>query len=121
MRSDHHASTTWAPLGRTATVTVTGQRFGTNMLSAVNAQGPFHFLAHPGRVDAGVFIAFLNGLLTDINSPVFLVVDGHSIALKKLSFNESSNCTRVDKKMLLAKAIFEGAFLPPSIAIILIK
>lgn len=77
--SDHPAGTTGAPLGRTPTLTVTGQRFGTHRLSAVTAQGQFHFMVHPGRVDAEVFIAFLDGLLKDIGAPVFLVVDGHGI------------------------------------------
>lgn len=34
MRSDHHAGTTWSPLGRTPTVATTGRRFGTHMLCA---------------------------------------------------------------------------------------
>jgi transposase len=43
IRSDHHAGTTWAPVGQTPVVKATGARFGLNMLSAVNALGlPLH-------------------------------------------------------------------------------
>lgn len=79
MRSDHHAGTTWSPMGRTPTVATTGRRFGTNMLSAVAPNGAFHFMLHDGRVTAEVFVEFLRRLLHDANAPVFLVLDGHSI------------------------------------------
>jgi len=79
MRSDYHAGTTWAPIGRTPSVPSTGQRFRVNMLSAVGADGQFHFLLHEGRVTAEVFIDFLERLLHDCDRPVFLIVDGHSI------------------------------------------
>lgn len=79
MRSDYHAGTTWAPIGRTPTVTTTGQRFSVNMLSAVSADGQMHFMLHQGRVTAEVFITFLERLLHDIKQPIYLVLDGHSI------------------------------------------
>ncbi len=39
IHSDHHAGTTWAPIGQTPVVKATGARFGFNMLPAVNASG----------------------------------------------------------------------------------
>jgi hypothetical protein len=39
MRSDDHAGTTWAPVGRTPVVAATGDRFGVHLLSAVTARG----------------------------------------------------------------------------------
>ena len=93
MRSDHHAGTTWAPMARTPTVSTTGQRFGLNMLSAVAADGHFHFMVHEGRVTAEVFIDFLERLLHDADRPVFLVVDGHSIHKARIvrAFVEAQN------------------------------
>ena len=77
IRSDYHAGTTWAPVGRTPVVKATGARFSLNMLSAVSAQGALRFMVHEGTVNAGVFIEFCKRLLRDADGPVYLVVDGH--------------------------------------------
>ena len=44
IRSDYHAGTTWAPVGRTPVVQRTGARYSMNMLSAVTAQGALRFM-----------------------------------------------------------------------------
>lgn len=77
IRSDYHAGTTWGRVGRTPVVKSTGERYGLNMLSAVNAQGHFRFMTVNGSVNATVFIDFLERLLTGMERKVFLVVDGH--------------------------------------------
>jgi transposase len=77
IRSDYHAGTTWAPVGRTPVVRATGARFSVNMLSAVSAQGALRFMIHEGTVNAAVFIDFCKRLLRDADGPVYLVVDGH--------------------------------------------
>ena len=77
IRSDYHAGTTWAPVGRTPTVRATGARFSLNMLSAVSAKGALRFMVHEGTVNAAVFIDFCKRLLRDHPGPVYLVVDGH--------------------------------------------
>src|SRR4051794_28979759 len=77
VRSDYHAGTTWAPVGRTPVVKATGARFSLNMLSAVSAQGALRFMIHEGTVNATVFIDFCKRLLRDHDDPVYLVVDGH--------------------------------------------
>ena len=77
IRSDYHAGTTWAPIGRTPIVRTTGARFSLNMLSAVSAQGALRFMIHEGTVNAAVFIDFCRRLLRDADGPVYLVVDGH--------------------------------------------
>ena len=73
----YHAGTTWAPVGRTPVVKVTGARFSLNMLSAVSAQGALRFMIHEGTVNAMVFIDFCKRLLRDADGPVYLIVDGH--------------------------------------------
>ncbi|MER6760044.1 MULTISPECIES: IS630 family transposase [Amycolatopsis] len=77
IRSDYHAGTTWAPVGKTPVVANTGARYSVNMLSAVSAQGALRFMLHDGAVNAAVFIEFCTRLLHDAAGPVFLVVDGH--------------------------------------------
>ena len=77
VRSDYHAGTTWAPVGRTPVVRATGARFSLNMLSAVSAQGALRFVIHEGTVNATMFVDFCKRLLRDHDGPVYLVVDGH--------------------------------------------
>jgi len=93
MRSDYHAGTTWAPVGETPVVSVTGQRFSLNMLSAVSPQGAFRFMLHDGSVNSEVFVEFLKRLLIGMDRPVFLIVDGHpahrSKAVKRFVENQN--------------------------------
>ena len=84
IRSDHHAGTTWAPVGKTPVVKATGARFGLNMLSAVNAKGHFRFMTVDGTVNASVFREFLRRLIARMDRKIFLVVDGHPTHKAKL-------------------------------------
>jgi transposase len=77
IRSDYHAGTTWAPVGRTPVVKATGARHSLNMVSAVTAQGKLRFATYTGGFTAATFIDFCNRLLADTGHPVYLVVDGH--------------------------------------------
>ena len=79
VRSDFHAGTTWAPVGRPPTVKTTGRRYGLNLISAVSARGDFRFMVQEGNVTAEVFIEFLKRLLRGAEQPIILVVDGHPI------------------------------------------
>lgn len=75
LRSDHHAGTTWAPVGQTPVVSATGQRKTVSMLSAITTTGALHFDLVLGTVDSTVFIDFCRKLLTDDGGKVFLIVD----------------------------------------------
>jgi transposase len=77
VRSDHHAGTTWAPIGRTPVVRTTGARHSVNLVSAVTAQGALRFACYEGKFTSETFIDFCKRLLHDTDRPVFLVVDGH--------------------------------------------
>src|SRR5918912_3911318 len=83
VRSDYHAGTTWAPVGKTPTVTATGARFGLNMISAITAKGALRFAVLAGTLTAAGFIDFLHRLLHDAEhagaGPVFCIVDGHPV------------------------------------------
>jgi transposase len=84
IRSDHHAGTTWAPIGKTPVVKATGARYATNMISAVSAQGSFRFMTVQGGINATVFCSFLKRLIAGMDKKVFLVVDGHPAHKAKL-------------------------------------
>jgi transposase len=77
LRSDYHAGTTWAPVGRTPVVKATGARHSLNMISAVTAQGLLRFATYTGSFTAALFIDFCKKLIRDTAGPVYLVVDGH--------------------------------------------
>jgi transposase len=83
VRSDYHAGTTWAPVGRTPVVATTGDRFGVNLISAVTAKGALRFAADDGHLNGPVFIDFCRRLLHDAKGPVFLVLDGHPVHRSK--------------------------------------
>jgi transposase len=77
IRSDYHAGTTWAPVGRTPVVKTTGARFSVNMVSAVTPKGALRFAVHDEKFTAKLFIEFCKRLLHDTDGPVYLIVDGH--------------------------------------------
>ncbi len=77
VRSDYHAGTTWAPVGRTPVVKATGARHSLNMISAVTAQGLLRFSTYTGSFTAATFIEFAKKLLADTDQGVYLIVDGH--------------------------------------------
>lgn len=78
VRTDHHAGTTWAPVGVTPVVTATGERRSVQMVSAVSAQGALHFDVFQGRMNSDRFIEFLAKLLDSIPGKIFLILDGAS-------------------------------------------
>lgn len=77
IRSDFHAGTTWAPIGRTPVVKQTGQRFSLNMISAISPKGQLRFMVTRNRIGASVFVQFLKRLMPGCGKPIFLIVDGH--------------------------------------------
>lgn len=79
VRTDHHSGTTWAPVGQTPVVRVTGERGGLNMISAVSPRGALMFDLFFGRFNADVFVGFLKKLMHDAPGPVFLVLDNLSV------------------------------------------
>jgi len=84
IRSDYHTGTTWAPVGETQVVAVTGRRFSFNMISAVSPRGDFRFMIHEGSVTAPTFKEFLTRLMIGASKPIFVIVDGHPIHKSKL-------------------------------------
>jgi transposase len=93
VRSDYHAGTTWAPVGKTPVVTTTGARFSVNMISAISAKGALRFSIIEGTLTAPKFIEFCKRLLHDASGPVFLILDGHPVHRAK-AVREFADSTR---------------------------
>ena len=79
VRSDYHSGTTWAPKGKTPVVRTTGARHSLNLVSAVSAKGIMRFMTVKGKMTADRFIEFLERLLKNQKTPIFLIVDGHPV------------------------------------------
>jgi transposase len=79
VRTDHHAGTTWAPVGQTPVVVTTGERKSVNMVSAVSPRGELRFRVQEGKMNAAKFIEFLKALLGSVEGKIFLIVDGHPV------------------------------------------
>ena len=77
VRSDYHAGTTWAPVGKTPVVKTTGARYRVNMVSAISPRGEMRFMVVDGRMNGERFRDFLKRLMHGASKPVFLIVDGH--------------------------------------------
>jgi len=75
-RTDHHAGTTWAPVGQTPVVIGTGKRQSIGMVSAISVRGAMHWMVFVGSMNSELFIEYLRRLLHDIKGKIFLVVDG---------------------------------------------
>lgn len=79
LRSDHVAGRSYAPIGRTPLIVVSGNRFGCNMISAITNRGKLHFMVFRGRFTAPVFLKFLQRLVRQVGRLLFLIVDGHPV------------------------------------------
>ena len=79
MRTDYHAGTTWAPIGQTPVVVGSAVRHAVKMVSAIGQRGELSFQVHEGSMNAERFLEFLQAILHDFDTPVFLVVDGSSV------------------------------------------
>jgi hypothetical protein len=92
IRSDYRSGTTWAPKGETPIIRTTGARFKINMLSAISAKGELRFMLTEKGTSAEVFIEFLKRLIHGVDTPIFLLLDGHPVhhSVKVREFVEST-------------------------------
>jgi transposase len=77
MRSDHAVGRSYAPVGQTPTIRMTGKRFGCNMISAITNRGTLNFMVFRGRFNTSVYLNFLQRLVRQARRKVFLIADGH--------------------------------------------
>ena len=84
VRTDHHAGTTWAPVGETPVVRDSGTRVAVKMISAISQRGMLRFQVHVGSMNGDRFIEFLKSLMKSVEAKkIFLIVDGSSIHKSK--------------------------------------
>lgn len=83
LRTDHHAGTTWGPVGQTPVVIKTGERKSISMISAISPRGELRFRVQEGSMNADRFIDFLKALLSTVGGKVFLILDGHPVHRSK--------------------------------------
>ena len=83
LRSDPISGTCFAPLGKTPVVRATGQRFGCNMISAITNRGALSFMVFEGKFQNPVFIEFMKRMLKQVQSKIYLIVDGHPVHRSK--------------------------------------
>ena len=84
VRTDYHAGTTWAPIGQTPAVISSAVRHSVKIVSAIGQRGELSFQVHEGSMNAQRFIEFLQSVLHDVDTPVFMVVDGSSVHKAKI-------------------------------------
>jgi transposase len=75
---DHHAGTTWAPIGKTPVVKFTAKRESIGMISAISMRGKMSWMIFEGSMNSARFIDFLKELILDVKGKIFLVVDNVS-------------------------------------------
>lgn len=85
LRSDHIAGTSFALVGKTPVVRATGQRFGCNMISAITNRGYLAFMVFHGKFDARLFVSFMQRLIKQATTKIYLIVDGHPVHRSKIA------------------------------------
>jgi transposase len=83
-QSDAPLGRTYGLKGETPVVQTSGQRQSLNVISAINARGEFWAATYTSKLNAELFVVFLEGFMRCQNGKVFLVVDGHPAHKAKL-------------------------------------
>jgi len=93
VRTNYHAGTTWAPVGKTPVVAGSGRTRSISMVSAVSPRGELHFQVYESGIRQEEFIEFCKMLIADVGRPVFLIVDNSQVHRAKIlkAYAEESN------------------------------
>lgn len=84
VRTNYHAGTTWAPVGKTPVVSGSGRTRSISMVSAVSPRGELHFQIHEAGIKQEEFLEFCKSLVADIGRPVFLIMDNSQVHRAKI-------------------------------------
>lgn len=79
VRTNYHAGTTWAPVGKTPVVQGSGKTRSISMVSAVSPRGELHFAVQDEGIDRYDFLDFSKKLIEDAGRPVFLIMDNSTV------------------------------------------
>jgi transposase len=84
VRTNYHAGTTWAPVGKTPVVTGSGEKRSISMISAISPRGELHFQVHEMGIKQEEFLEFCKMLVADAGRPVFLIMDNSQVHKAKI-------------------------------------
>ena len=79
LRSEHQTGTTWGEKGKPPVVKQSGKRISCSMVSAITNQGKLAFMVYSERLNAGMFVKFLERLVKHQPQKVFLILDRYSV------------------------------------------
>ena len=77
--ASYHVGTTWGMRGKTPQVELNGARYRISMLGAIGADGRLHYELHEGTSTSETFIGFLQAILDETGSKIFIITDNLSI------------------------------------------
>jgi len=77
IRSTSQVGRTWGVIGQTPEVEGTCERFGVNLISAIDVNGDIHYGIETGTITGGVVVEFLKILVRAEERPISLLLDGH--------------------------------------------
>ena len=103
IRNDDQCCRGYAPKGKTPVLTTNGQRFRTNMVSAISNQGKIHFMIYQEKMNADVFIRFLNNLIEDTKKKLVVIVDNlrvHHSKIVKAWLDDKENKKKISVHFL---------------------
>ena len=84
VRTNYHAGTTWAPIGKTPVVAGSGRARSISMVSAISPRGELHFEVHESGIRQEEFLDFCKMLVADVGRPVFLIIDNSQVHRAKI-------------------------------------
>jgi transposase len=84
VRTNYHAGTTWAPVGKTPVVAGSGRTRSVSLVSAVSPRGGLHFQVHETGIRAEEYLEFCKMLVADVGRPVFLIMDNSQVHRAKI-------------------------------------
>jgi transposase len=97
VRTNYHAGTTWAPVGRTPVVQGSGIKRSISMVSAISPRGELHFKVYESGIKSQEFLEFCRMLVIETDRPVFLIMDNsqvhHATVLKEFADRSKGRLT----------------------------
>ena len=77
IRSDSQVGRTYAPIGKTPVVPVTGRRFSCNMIAGITNKGKLNFMVFQETFTGTIFLIFVKRLVKQTRRKIFLIADAH--------------------------------------------
>jgi transposase len=75
---------TYAPIGKTPTVTIPARKISYSMISSLTNQGMLRYMVYKGSMNAKLFKVFLKRLIKDSDKKAFLILDNLKVHHAKI-------------------------------------